>query len=319
MEARGVDRLDISSYFERPQRASGVEILGRVGELERFARVEEVEIKACASPAIDGAWWFALARTLRRLGEDPDLAGIVIAHGTNTLEETAWFLDLVLEIEQPVVMTGSMRPSTAISGDGDINLLQAVLVATRPELRNAGVIVSLNGAIHGARDVTKGDTHVLQAFQSPNQGPLGTIENDHTVVVRSRSESVHPSLREALRGSLPEELPRVDVVVSHVGATGDAIDAAVAGGARGIVLAGTGAGIGTPAQEEALTRAHEAGLAVCICSRGGRGSVLETPGRVAAGFVTGDDLLPWKASILLSLALTVTDDPVRLQGYFRHP
>jgi L-asparaginase len=314
LEALGDDRLDLASYFERPRRASGAEVLARVGELSRFAEVVEVAIERRSSPAIDAAWWLDLARRVQRLSDAGDLDGIVLAHGTNTLEETAWFLDLVVRTELPVVVTGSMRPSTAMSGDADLNLLNAVIAAANPRLRGAGVVVALNQEIHSARAVTKGSTHRLQAFESRNVGPLATVENDHEVVVRWLPR--RPEALRAALGELPDELPRVEVVLSYVDAGGDAIDALVAAGARGIVLAGTGAGIGSPAQEEALERAQGAGVAVCIASRTGSGRVLATPARVRAGYVTADDLLPWKARILLALALTVTDDPAWIQAFF---
>jgi L-asparaginase len=240
---------------------------------------------------------------------------LVVTHGTNTLEETAYFLHLTVGSRKPVVLTGAMRPFNALGTDGPLNLLRAIQVAAAAESRGYGVLVVMNDTIHGARDVTKRGTYRVDAFRSPGHGPLGTADADGEVVFQ------HRPVRVSVDGPAFDvdglaDLPRVDIVTSHVGADGVFVDAAVAVGAQGIVSAGTGAGRPTPSEEAALERAVAAGVVVCQASRVGRGRVSAAPGLVARGMVAAGDLPPWKARILLSLALTRTGDPSEIQQLF---
>src|SRR5690606_35906081 len=179
------------------------------------------------------AVWMALADTLAEL-ETAGYDGAVITHGTNTLEETAFFLDLVLASDMPVVLTGAMRPANALSSDGQLNLVNAIRVAASPESRGRGVLVALNDTVHAARFVTKGSTFRVDAFRSPDVGPLGYADADGTVVF-------YQAPRQRLHVDVPatEQLPRVDIVVSYSAADGALIDVSVAAGAAGIVSVGT--------------------------------------------------------------------------------
>jgi L-asparaginase len=289
-------------------------VLERIPELDGIADVEEVPFRKLPSHALVDRDWLELAAAIHEIAErDPD-AGVVLTHGTNTLEETAYFLHLVLKTSTPVVLTGAVRPASAASSDGDLNLLNAVAVAAAPESRGKGVLVVLNDTIFSGRDVTKTATYRLQSFQARGLGPLGYADADRRVVYYHEPTRPHTTATPFdVRGL--DTLPRVDVVVSYVGADGAMIDAAVQAGARGIVSAGTGAGRPTLAEEEALVRAREQGAAVCISSRVGSGRVVRSPGSREKGFVAGGDLAPWKARALLALALTQTSDPDEIQGY----
>ena len=311
IDSVGTDRLDLAWYFENGQRLEPAELVARVPEIAGVAEVVQVPFRRLSSGGIQPTDWLELAHTLQeRL--DGGLDGAVVTHGTNTLEETAYFLQLALEGDKPVVVTGAMRPSSAISADGYLNLLNAFRLASDASARGKGVMVVLNDTIYGARDVTKTNTFRVHTFQSRGSGPLGYADSDARLVwyaapVRRRGGFGVRTLT---------ELPRVDVVLTYVGADGALIDAAVAAGAQGIVSAGSGAGRPTPGEDEALDRAVAKGVVVVQASRVGSGRVARSPKVRARGIVTADDLLPWKARILLMLALTRTRDPEAIQALF---
>ena len=315
LELMGRDRLDMAWYLESARRLSNEELLARLPELSHVAEIVEVPFRKLASHALRDRDLLDLAALVEHTLREDGVEGLVLTHGTNTLEETAYFLHLTLETTRPVVLVGAMRPASALSADGDLNLLNAVTAAASPAAAGKGVLVVLNDTIYSARDLTKTSTYRVHSFEARDLGPLGYTENDRRVVFYHQPVRPHTVDTEFdVRGLT--ELPRVDLVTSYVGADGTMIDAAVAAGARGIVSAGTGAGRPTPAEDEALDRARDRGVVVCITSRVGSGTVVRSPGRARRGFVTGDNLVPWKARMLLSLALTRTDDPERVQDMF---
>lgn len=306
----GESRLDYSSYHETGRRQAASDLVDALPELSEFAEVEPVDFRRLSSTALTVEDWVDLLRLVQDLLARYD--GIVIAHGTNTLEETAYFLDLSLASDKPVVFVGAMRPMSALSSDAPLNVLRSVQVAASPDAAGHGVLVAMDERIFLARDVVKAASQWLDAFHAPNAGPIGFIDSQGRVVIDRR----RTRQRLQFEISSPADVPRVDIVISHVGADGLLIDAAVAGGAQGIVSAGTGSGRPTPLEEEALRRAVSAGVVVCRSSRVGSGAVVPTPGSAAAGFVAGRDLVPWKARLLLALALTSTDDPGEIQKIF---
>ena len=314
IDSVGVDRLDLAWYIEANKRLGDGELIARIPEVAQIARVEEFRFRRLPSHALVGKDLIELARFAGDIVAQ-GVDGVVITHGTNTLEESALFLNLVLKTERPVVLTGSMRPASALSSDGDLNLLNAIRLAAAPSAAGLGVLVALNGAILGARDVTKTNTYDVGTFRAPDAGPLGITDADGSVVIRHRPGRPHTIATE-FDVSGTNDLPRVDVIVSYIGADGAMVDAAVAAGARGIVSAGTGAGRPTPAEEAALVRAAEHGVVICQSSRVGSGRVVRGPSLRRRGWVASGDLQPWKARILLSLALTVTTDADRIQGLF---
>jgi L-asparaginase len=303
IDSLGKDRLDLAWYIETGRRLGSGELLARVPELASIAQVHEVPFRRLPSHGLVDRDWLDLLRLLEADSSD----GIVITHGTNTLEETAFFLDLTLPSDRPVVVTGAMRPASGLSSDGDLNLLNAVRVAASPEAHGKGCLVVLNDTIFSARDVTKTNTFRVHTFQGTDVGPLGFADADGRVVFyHSPARAARPSF--AVSGV--DALPRVDVVVSYVGADGVMIDAAVAAGTQGLVSAGTGAGRPTPAEEAALLRARSQGVIVVQASRVGSGRV------APRHFIPAGNLQPWKARILLSLALTQTSDEAEIQQIF---
>lgn len=315
IDSLGINRLDIAWYFEANGRLGPGELLARVPELNDFARIEEVPFRRLPSHALQSADWLELGGFIQDVLDRDQADGVVITHGTNTIEETAYFLNLTLKTDRPVVVTGAMRPASAMSADGDLNVLNAVRVAASPESRGRGVLVLLNDTIHAARDVTKTATFRVQTFQAPDLGPLGYADADGRVIYYHAPDKRH-TRESAFDIRQLTDLPRVDVVVSYVGADGALIDAAVAAGARGLISAGTGAGRPTPLEDAALDRARAAGVMICQASRVGSGRVVRAPSLQARGFVAADNLVPWKARVLLSLALTQTRDPDVIQHMF---
>lgn len=315
IDSVGNDRLDMGWYLEAGKRLDDGELVARVPELAEVAEVAEIPFRRLPSQSITTADWLDLIKTIHDLFASDRADGVVITHGTNTLEETAYFLHLTLKTDRPVVLVGAMRPASAVSADGDLNLLNGVRVAADPASRGAGVLVLLNDTIHSARDVTKTATYRVETFQGRDLGPLGYADNDGRVLYYHRPARPHTTQTVFQPGEITE-LPRVDVVVSYIGADGALIDAAVAAGARGIVSAGTGAGRPTPGELKALGRATEAGVLVCQGTRVGSGRTLRSPGLRKRGWIASDNLQPWKARVLLALALARTSDPDEIQSYF---
>jgi L-asparaginase len=307
--------MDLAWYTEARQRLEAGELLMRLPELESVAHVEEIPFRRLSSHALVDRDWLDLAATVNDLLRNDRADGVVITHGTNTLEETAYFLTLCVNSDRPTVLVGAMRPASGLSADGYLNLLNAVRVAASPAVRGHGALVVLNDTIHSARDVTKTATFRVETFQGRDLGPLGYADADGRVVLYHRTARRHTVDSEFSLDGLAA-LPRVDVVVSYVGADGSAIDACVAAGARGLVSAGTGSGRPTPAEDEALDRAIASGVVVCQSSRVGSGRVVRSPGLQARAIVAADNLQPWKARVLLSLALTRTSDPDVVQRMF---
>lgn len=313
IDSLGVDRLDLAWYIDNNKRLGAGELIARIPEAATIAELVDVPTERLPSHALTVAQWLDLARRIQSVLDSAD--GVVLTSGTNTLEETAYFLHLVLKTDKPVVVTGAMRPASGLSTDGDLNLLNAIRVATSPASRGMGVLVVLNDTIYSARDVTKTATYRVETFRGRDLGPLGYADADGSVVYYHAPLRRHTFSSAFSVGEL-RELPRVDVVVSYVGADGTVIDALVGAGARGIISAGTGAGKPTPLEEAALDRARLSGVVVCQASRVGSGRVTRSPRLVERGFVTADNLQPWKARVLLSLALTVSDQPAVIQELF---
>lgn len=312
IDSVGTDRLDLAWYIEAGKRLDSGELLGAVPELSQIAEVHEVPFRRLPSQAITPRDWLELAAEIQRILDDSEADGVVITHGTNTLEETAYFLNLVLKTDRPVVIVGAMRPSSGLSADGYLNLLNAVRVAADPASAGIGVLVVLNDTIHGARDVTKTATYRVETFQGRDLGPLGYADGDGRVRIYHRPAMRHTT-SSAFDWSEITDLPRVDVVLSYVGADATMVDAAVAAGAKGIISAGTGAGRPTPDEEKALVRAAEQGVVICQGSRVGSGRAVRSPGLRKRGWVATDNLVPWKAKVLVALALTKTTDPDGIQ------
>ena len=316
IDSVGKDRLDLAWYIEAGKRLNTGELLAQLPELNSIAKIEEVPFRRLPSHALVDKDWLDLVRTIHAIFDGNKADGVVITHGTNTIEESAYFLNLTLKTDKPVVVVGSMRPSSAISADGYLNLVNAVKVAADPNSRGRGCLLVMNDTIHSGRDVTKNATYRVEAFQSRDLGPLGYADADGKVIFYHQTVKKHTVNTEFDVRKL-DSLPRVDVVVSYVGADGKMIEAAAAAGAKGIVSAATGAGRPTPKEDEAFDRVYkEKGVIMCLCSRVASGRVVRSPGLAKRGFVAGDNLQPWKARVLLTLALTKTTNADEIQRMF---
>ena len=308
--------LDIQDYGAAGNVMHADEILAHWPETALVADVIAVRYRNIVSPAIGFPEWKGLVALCSQLVADhPDLAGIVIGHGTATLEETAYFLNLTVKVSVPVVVVGAQRPSSALSSDAGMNLVNAIRVAASPEARGMGVLVLLNDEIHAAREVTKTATMRLQTFRTPDFGVLGHADGDAVAFYRKPLRRHAPDTGFDISGL--DALPRVDVTYSYAGADGVAARAYVAAGAKGIIAAGFAPGFTAPGEVEALKEAADHGVVVMQCTRAGSGRTFQGTRLKQAGFLITDNLNPQKARILLSLALTKTTDPDTIAQLFR--
>jgi L-asparaginase len=291
-------------------------LIKAVPALNKLARVTGEQISNVGSQDMSDEIWLKLAKRVNQLSASPDVDGIVITHGTDTMEETAYFLDLVLKTRKPVVLTGSMRPSTALSADGPLNIYNAVAVAADPRATERGVLVSINDQIHSAHDVTKTHTTATDTFMSPFHGLIGTTAYGVSQYYRfpfKKHTNDTPFNVDTAAG-----LPRVDILYIYEDMPGDSVESAVKAGAKGIVVAGVGDGNMPKAVIDALSRAEKAGVVVVRASRVPLGFV----GRNVEvdddklNFVASEELNPPKARVLLRLALMTTNDPKQIQGMF---
>jgi L-asparaginase len=295
---------------------SGEALVKAVPEIGQIANVRVEQIANVASSNITLEIWLTLAKRINRIfAEEPGTAGVVITHGTNTMEETAYFLNLTVKHDRPVVLVGSMRPSTAISADGPLNLLNAVRTAASPEARGKGVLVVLNDEINGAREVTKTNTLRVETFRTPDFGFLGYVDGDKISFYRA------PLKRHTTRSEFDvselKELPGVEILYSYVQPNTVLIQALLSSGVKGIVMAGTGAGLITDIEKAALTNKLNAeGPVIVRSNRTGSGRVPSRDDYDRLGMITADTLNPQEARILLMLALTKTRDLKEIRRIF---
>ncbi len=295
--------------------ALGVDhLLAAVPELTKVASVRGEQVFKLDSSDMAPEHWLKLAARLNDVLAQPDVDGVVITHGTDTLEETAYFLNLVVKSDKPVVLVGSMRPATAISADGPMNLFSGVRLAGHPSARGKGVLVLLNDTIHGAREVSKTNTMLTDTFKAPELGALGYMTQAGPRFYRASLRHHTTATVFDLHGV--KELPRVEIVASYAGADRTSVDAFVAAGAKGIVHSGTGDGSVPTRVKPSLLEARKRGLLVVRASRTGNGPTNEAAEDASDGFVVADTLSPQKARVLLMLALTRTQDAKEIQRLF---
>jgi len=314
--SRGTPRLNITHYGGKgTPPVTPEDWLHDLPELATIARVTTDDERA-VPPAGQETYEQArkVARRLNELAADPTVDGIVVTHGTNIMAEVAYFMDLVVKTEKPIVFVGSQRPWSALSGDGPLNLYNAVRVAATPEAARRGVLQCMNQYINTARDVTKTSAYRVQTFKGLDVGAIGFADPDKVVFYRLPTRK-HTFKSEFAGMDFPT-LPPVEVVYSYQEAPGYMIDALVDHGVKGIVVDGTGAGVPTSSQNEAINRAQAKGIIIVITTRTRGGRVQETPARTASKIVNGDNLPPEKARILLQLALTRTSDWAEVKRYF---
>src|SRR5271169_2770874 len=312
----GASSLDVLDYPDFGQKLACEALLERFPETRLVADPVPVTFRQVGSTEIGPKEWTELRALIHRIArDDPAIAGFVIPHGTATLEETAFFLNLTLAVAQAVVLVGAQRPASALGSDAGMNLVNALRVAGSPEARGKGVLVVMNDEIHAARDVVKISTYRVQTFRSLDFGALGHVDGDGVHFYRAPLGAHMPDTPFAAL-DLAEPLPRVDIVYSYAGADGALVEAAVAAGARGIVSAGFAPGSPTPEQRAAFERAAKAGIVVVQCSRAFSGRVAPRRRLRESGIVAGEDFSPQKARILLMLALSTTTDSVAIQQAF---
>ena len=291
-------------------------MIAAVPGITDLANIRGEQISNVGSQDMSFEIMLTLAKRINELGRSSDVDGFVITHGTDTMEETAFFLNLTVKTDKPVVMVGSMRPSTAVSADGPLNLYNGVGVAADPDARGRGVLVVMNDWIHGAHSLTKTSTTAVQTFLSPVRGLVGVStygENDFF-----QSPEWKHTTQSEFDISQVTEMPRVDVIFASADMSSDLIDAAVANGAKGIVIAGVGNGNMNKASVDAAANAVKQGVVVVRSTRVATGSV----GRNVElnddelGFIASDELNPQKSRILLSLALLGQRTPEQIQNMF---
>lgn len=298
----GAAATDVQAAYTSGQ--VGVDqLLAAVPQAGKLATLRGEQIANIGSQDMNDEVWLKLARRVNELVAMPDVDGVVITHGTDTIEETAYFLNLVVKSKKPVVLTAAMRPSTALSADGPLNFFNAVAVAANKDAAGRGVLVVVNDWIHGAASLTKTSTTAVQTFLSPLRGLVGTVAYGDAEFYRRGVGRNTVDSEFSLDGVTA--LPRVDIVMAHENMDGVLIDAAAAAGAKGIVVAGVGNGNLTKPALDALAAQAKKGI-VCV-----RSSRVPT-GRVGRnvevkddelGLVASDDLNPAKARVLLRLAL----------------
>jgi L-asparaginase len=300
IQSKGATRMTRHDYTAG--RYEIQELLALVPEVHQVADIEATQFSNIGSPSMTPELWKSLATKINTLAlERPEIAGFVLTHGTNTLEETAYFLHLTVRTDKPVLVVGAQRPSTSISADGPMNLYHAVQAAVAPDSRGRGVMICMNAQLTSAREGTKTSAYKVEAFNARDLGILGVVDPDGVFYYRKpfRRHTVMSEFDVARIASFP----RVDVVDSYAAAPRDMVDFLVSKGARGIVLSGHGAGGASPAQGEAFRDALAKGVAVINAGRTGSGRVIASARNLEAGIVPGDNLLPHKARILLMLAL----------------
>jgi len=291
-------------------------VIRAVPNLGAIAVLTGEQVVSIGSQDMNDRVWLELARRVETALARADIDAVVITHGTDTLEETSYFLSLVTRSEKPVVMVGAVRPATAVSADGPGNLLDGVAVAVDPRARGRGVLVCMSDEIHYARNVVKTDTTRLQAFRSLNRGPAGLAHTGRIDWFEPMDRRVAAASEFSVAGLTA--LPRVDIVYAHAGMNADLIEAAIRNGARGIVVAGVGDGNMSAAALDKLARAARSGVAVVRSTRLPMGIVLRNSevDDDRLGFVASGELNPAKSRVLLQLALTKTTDPARIQQMF---
>src|SRR5580765_865799 len=292
------------------------QLLAAVPQAKKLATLRGEQIANIGSQDMNDEVWLKLAKRINELTAMADVDGIVITHGTDTIEETSYFLNLVVKSRKPVVLTAAMRPSTALSADGPLNFYNAVAVAANKDAAGRGVLVVVNDWIHGASSLTKTSTTAVQTFLSPVRGLIGTVAYGNAEWYRG------PVGRNTTKSEFSIDgvtsLPRVDILMAYENMDGALIDAAVAAGAKGIVIAGVGNGNMTESALNALAAQAKKGI---VCVRSSR----VTTGNVGRNVEVDDDKLalvasldlnPQKSRVLLRLALTQTKDLKQIQKYF---
>ncbi len=323
--SKATDRMNITNYGGKGLRVDPTEWVADVPELALVARVTtedmrepESEPGAPFKPGSTYENWYGVARRLQALANDPSVDGVVVTHGTNIMAETGWFMDLVVNTRKPIVFVGSQRPWTGISGDGPLNLFNAVRVAASPDAAGKGVLHAMNQNINAARDVMKTSAYRVETFRSPDFGVVGVADPDRVVFYTEpvRRHTYRSEFNIASLPAQPAQLPKVEILYAYAESPDYLVDVLVDKGGKGIVIDGTGAGAPSGGQTDAIKRAQAKGVIVVATTRTRGGRVQDTPRRRESKVIPGDDLQPEKARILLQLALAKTSKPEEIRRIF---
>ncbi|WP_033581999.1 type II asparaginase [Helicobacter pylori] len=290
------------------------ELLKAIPSLNKIARIQGEQISNIGSQDMNEEVWFKLAKRVQELLDDSRIQGVVITHGTDTLEESAYFLNLVLHSTKPVVLVGAMRNASSLSADGALNLYNAVSVAVNEKSANKGVLVVMDDSIFSAREAIKTHTTHTSTFKALNSGAIGSV---YYGKVRYYMQPLrkHTTESEFTLSQLKTPLPKVDIIYTHAGMTPDLFQASLKSHAKGVVIAGVGNGNVSAGFLKAMQEASEMGVLIVRSSRVGSGEI--TSGEIDdKAFITSDNLNPQKARVLLQLALTKTNNKEKIQEMF---
>lgn len=292
------------------------QLLSAVPGLNDVANIKAEQVANIGSQDMNDQVWLTLSKRVNALLKQPEVDAIVITHGTDTQEETAYFLNLTIQSDKPVILVGSMRPSTAIGADGPRNIYTAVATAADPSSRGRGVMVVMDDKILGADDLSKTNTLFVETFQNPNYGPLGIVYNGKPIY--SRTPIKRHTIYSEFDVSQLNALPRVEIVLSYSNATALFVEAAMYAGAKGIVTAGVGNGNVTSTMMKSMDKAVENGVSIVRSSRiqTGPSAQWDEVDDDAHGFVASWFINPFRARVLLMLALTKTNDYKEIQRMF---
>lgn len=301
-----------------PAKITADELVDSVEGIRKLANIKAEQVLSIGSQNIQDSDWLKLAKRCDELLKKDDVDGVVITHGTDTLEETAYFLNLVIDSGKPVVLVGSMRPGTALGADGAINLFNAVALAANDQARNKGVLVVIADKIFAARDVAKVNTVAVEAFDAPNAGPIGQICYGNAEIYY-QSTRTHTKNSEFKIANI-NELPKVDIVQMYAGFDAGVIDYLVSAKSKAIIVASLGNGNFYKDALPKLIAAAKAGIIIIKSSRAGSGTVVLN-GEIndsEHGFLTAGNLSAQKARILAKLALTKTNNLEEIKEIFNN-
>ena len=278
-------------------------VLAQIPQIAEHARIEVTDYARIGSSSISVQNWVDIANLINEIFEtEPEVAGIVVTHGSNTSEETAYFLSLTVNHSKPVVVTAAQRQQNTLGTEGTRNLYDAIRVAADPDAAGKGVLLAVNEMIHAARDVTKRISVRIETWDSGDMGALGLIDSDQVTLYRSPTyrHTMQSEVLLAPNTTLEAQLPRVDIVYAFAGADGALAQAAADAGARAIIIAGFPTGAAAPMQYEVLNRIRDNGIHIIVANRGGLGRI-NNP--VNNNYISADNLTPQKARILAMLAI----------------
>ena len=314
--ATGAPRLTFYEYGVPGQRLDVHQNLERIPEVKDFAQVKAEHLWQAGSGSLGPTRWLELSKKINSIFQnDSNVNGVVVTHGTSSMEETAYWLNLTVKSQNPVVVTGTMRPPSAMGTDSDNNLLGSIILAGSQEAQGMGVTIMLNDEINAARDVTKQNSYRVQTFGSREVGLLGYVDSDLKPVFYRAPTRKHTYQTEFDVSNL-DDLPKVYILYAYEGVDDLLARTLIDAKAPGIVLASMGPGAAGQALSEALVEARQKGANVVVTTRAGAGRIIRTSVYRKNGMVAGDNLSPQKARILLQLALTRTQDPEEIQRMF---